>query len=81
MCGAAPKDRVEYDARIIAGADYFTATIFLGSARFDTVRDLPNVEAARTAAKGLLVKHQNGRPSAIYAVKNGLTAHVENVAR
>lgn len=77
----APVNRQEYDQRIIDGADYFTATIFLGRAQYDTVPNLPSVQAARAEAVKLMRKHQNGRPGMVYAVKDGLTAHVENVAR
>lgn len=70
--------RADHDARVKATPDYYTAVVFLGRARFERVRDLPSLEAARKAGVALAVQH--GCDTAmIYAVKGVNDAHVENI--
>ena len=67
-----PRTRAEYDAGLIANADYFTLVRKTGPGSFER-QEHASLEAARTS--GL---RQGGRWM-IYAVRGESSCHVENV--
>lgn len=71
------KSRADLEKAVLENAEYFTACVFMGRARYRRRRARSLVAARRLARKML---DQTGRPVAmIYAVSGRRTAHVENV--
>ena len=70
------KDRPAFDAAILEMADYFTATRFLGRAKYD-IRRAKTRRGARQIARRMA--REANRTVMIYAVKGSRSAHVENV--
>lgn len=66
--------REQHDQKLIAAAEYFTACVFLGRARYVTSRYAPSLPIARAAGRALA--DLLGRPGAVRGVND---AHVENV--
>jgi hypothetical protein len=62
-----------FESAVLARADRFYATAYLGLGRYD-VREAATIEAAREAARDLYID----RPVAIYASDGQSKVHVEN---
>lgn len=75
---AQPTTRKEWEEDMAETADTYNATVFLGRARYAHTDDCDTLEEARDAGAALAKEH--GKPEAmLYAVKNGVGAHVDNV--
>lgn len=74
---AAAKSREEYEARVVQGADYYTASRWLGGHDFE-VNWQSTLADAEAVAQELADRYR--RIILVYAVRGAYTAHVKNVA-
>lgn len=70
------KTRDSFERDIILNAQYFTACLFLGRAKYKTRRAESLAEAEEIAHQ---MAAETGKTIMIYAVCGGFTAHVENI--